>query len=408
MRTTAIWMSAIALSALTCANAHAQEGPGGGAGGPAGAGPSIEAPGGGPAGGGPAMDGGGPAGGGPDTGATPTERGGPSDGGPSGGEGPRGAERGPSADEDAAGPPARAADDTPSDRGASRKSERAAERSNADEKPPGRGKSDEKAAERGERAKSKEESAKRGKDDDEVDDSQKRATTEAEDRAKEAREGAKPGEDTAGKKDDAARPGADTARVEPERAKQVELAGEKRDRVETAFRDKGGEVRRQTNVDIDISVGRRLPRHWHFVPVPIAVIDLVPEYRDYVYVWVEDEYVICDPDTYEVVAVIPASSSQRAQARDGGGGGGKCTTRIDLSDDERDLILQSVRVRDAVEVDDLSVGWSVPANIELETFPESVLAEADELSGCRYFVAEDQLAIVDPEEDKVVLLIDRS
>ena len=61
-----------------------------------------------------------------------------------------------------------------------------------------------------------------------------------------------------------------------------------------------------TDVDIDISVGRRLPRDWHFAPVPITVIELVPEYRDYVFVYVEDEYVICDPDTYEVVAVIPA------------------------------------------------------------------------------------------------------
>ena len=50
----------------------------------------------------------------------------------------------------------------------------------------------------------------------------------------------------------------------------------------------------------------------------------------------------------------------------------------------------------------------VPSEIALERFPEPVLAEAAELSACRYFVADDQLAIVDPDEDKVVLLIDKS
>ena len=41
--------------------------------------------------------------------------------------------------------------------------------------------------------------------------------------------------------------------------------------------------------NIDISVGRRLPRDWDFVPVPTAVIAIVPEYRDYYFVYVEDE-----------------------------------------------------------------------------------------------------------------------
>ena len=61
-----------------------------------------------------------------------------------------------------------------------------------------------------------------------------------------------------------------------------------------------------------------------------------------------------------------------------------------------------------VDVSDLQVGWSVPQEIKLEKFPNEVLSEAGELSACRYFIADDQLAIVDPEDDKVVLLIDKS
>jgi hypothetical protein len=101
---------------------------------------------------------------------------------------------------------------------------------------------------------------------------------------------------------------------DPERAKHADLAGDKRDRVRNAFHDKG-DAKRRTNVDIDISVGRRLPREWHFYPVPIAVIDIVPEYRDYVFVYVDDEYVICDPDTYEVVAVVPVGEEYAGGGR---------------------------------------------------------------------------------------------
>lgn len=370
-------------------------------GGPGGAGPSMEAPAGGGGGGGPSLDRGPSSDGGPA--GAPSARGDGGDG--PRGLGPGGPESRASRNDDAAERPSRSADEGPSDRGASRKSadsdrgdssaKARRERSADDERGPSKS---EKAAERAKADKADEKAAERAKSrsEEKADESQKRATTETQERAKEARE-------STPKADDAAKKSGDTARVAPDRAKQVQIASDKRDRVDAAFRGRH-DARHRTNVGFSISVGRRLPRDWDYVPVPIAVIDIVPEYRDYVYVWVDDEYVIADPDTYEVVAVIPVSSGGYASA----GGSAPCSTRIRLSDDERDLILHSVRMRDAVEVQDLDIGWSVPGNIELQRFPDPVLDEAEELSGCRYFVAEDQLAIVDPQADKVVLLIDRS
>lgn len=64
--------------------------------------------------------------------------------------------------------------------------------------------------------------------------------------------------------------------------------------MQSAFRD-AGNVKHRTDVNIDISVGRRLPRDWDFVPVPSAVIAIVPEYRDYYFAYVDDEYVIVEP-----------------------------------------------------------------------------------------------------------------
>jgi hypothetical protein len=192
-----------------------------------------------------------------------------------------------------------------------------------------------------------------------------------------------------------------------DKAKHVDLTGYKRTKVQTAFRDTGSNVKHHTDVNITISVGRRLPRDWGFVPVPVAVIDIVPEYRGYYFAWVEDEYVIVEPDTYEVVAVLPAERSQ-AGASSGQHASGQCSTQLSLSRKEQELILDHVKGGREVDVADVSVGRDVPRGVELQRFPQSVLAEAGALKGCQYFDAGDQIAIVNPDEHKIVLVIDKS
>jgi hypothetical protein len=192
-----------------------------------------------------------------------------------------------------------------------------------------------------------------------------------------------------------------------DKAKHVDLTGDKRTKVQSAFRD-AGNVKHRTDVNIDISVGRRLPRDWDFVPVPTAVIAIVPEYRDYYFAYVEDEYVIVEPDTYEVVAVLPAERSQAGASSGRQAGSGQCSAQLSLSSKERELILDNVRGGREADVPDISVGLDVPKGIELQRFPDSVLAEAKALEGCQYFDAGDEIAIVDPNEDKIVLIIDKS
>jgi hypothetical protein len=193
-----------------------------------------------------------------------------------------------------------------------------------------------------------------------------------------------------------------------DKAKQVELTGDKRTKVQSAFRDAGSNVKHRTNVDIDISVGRRLPRDWDFVPVPSAVIAIVPEYRDYYFAYVEDEYVIVEPDTYEVVAVLPAEPSRAGASSGRQTGGGQCSTQLSLSTKERELVIDNVKGGREADVADISVGLEVPKGVELLRFPDSVLAEAKGLEGCQYFDTGDEIAIVDPNEEKIVLIIDKS
>lgn len=197
---------------------------------------------------------------------------------------------------------------------------------------------------------------------------------------------------------------ADGPRKPPEDVKKADLSGDKRARVSTEFRS--GQAKRRTDVHIDISIGRRLPRDW-VIPVPVAVIAVVPEYSGYVYAYVDDEYVICDPVTYEVVAVLPASGSGQTYAS-GGGSADRCSTNLVLDADERAYVLRSIQITDEVDVSDITVGWAVPGNIELRTFPEPIVSHTGKLASCRYFLADDQIAIVDPAEEKVVLLIEQN
>ena len=60
------------------------------------------------------------------------------------------------------------------------------------------------------------------------------------------------------------------------------------------------------HVDFALREGVRIPHSVHLYPLPGDIVSLVPAYRDYEYVLVGDNIVIVDPDTYEIVAVIPA------------------------------------------------------------------------------------------------------
>jgi hypothetical protein len=60
------------------------------------------------------------------------------------------------------------------------------------------------------------------------------------------------------------------------------------------------------NVNFDVTVGTKIPRSVVIVVLPEEIVRIVPEYRGYEYFLVDDEIVIIDPSTLEIVAIIPA------------------------------------------------------------------------------------------------------
>jgi Protein of unknown function (DUF1236) len=86
----------------------------------------------------------------------------------------------------------------------------------------------------------------------------------------------------------------------------VQINPEQRTRIREVIL-KGGHAPKVTRSEVNFSirVGTRVPRERiHLVPVPEEIVQIVPRYRGFLYFVFEDEIVIVDPKTLEIVAVI--------------------------------------------------------------------------------------------------------
>jgi hypothetical protein len=93
------------------------------------------------------------------------------------------------------------------------------------------------------------------------------------------------------------------------RGASVSLSSEQRSRIrETILHDR--RAPRASHVDFNVRVGSRIPRNRlrfvELLPLPQTIVEIEPEWQGYLYFLVGDEIVVVDPDTYEIVAVLPA------------------------------------------------------------------------------------------------------
>ena len=85
----------------------------------------------------------------------------------------------------------------------------------------------------------------------------------------------------------------------------VQLSQEQRTRIHDVI-IKERSAPRVANVDFSLEIGIRVPRTVRLVRVPTSIIEIEPRWRGFEYFLVGDEIVIVDPQTLEIVAVIPA------------------------------------------------------------------------------------------------------
>jgi hypothetical protein len=82
----------------------------------------------------------------------------------------------------------------------------------------------------------------------------------------------------------------------------AKLSTEQRTRITTVIRDQ--HVAPVTNVNFSIAVGTRIPRDVTFHPLPTEIVTIYPDWRGYEFILVNDQIVVVDPQTFEIVAVL--------------------------------------------------------------------------------------------------------
>ena len=161
-------------------------------------------------------------------------------------------------------------------------------------------------------------------------------------------------------------------------------------------------LNRASNVNISISIGTRIPRSVRLVALPASIISVVPAYRSYRYVVVNEQICIVDPNTYEIVEVI-ALPGQTARVD---GPAGQAT--LVLTEDEKVIVLRAIDMdrSGTLGLGTLTEGSSVPRGADVQSFPDTVVQQVPKLKGHKYFAAENRVAIVDPQGDKVQLVLE--
>jgi hypothetical protein len=84
----------------------------------------------------------------------------------------------------------------------------------------------------------------------------------------------------------------------------AKLSTEQRTKITTVF--KSQHVQPVTNVNFSISVGTRVPRNVGFHPLPAEIVTIYPEWRGYEFFLVNNQIIVVNPRTLEIVDVIDA------------------------------------------------------------------------------------------------------
>jgi hypothetical protein len=88
---------------------------------------------------------------------------------------------------------------------------------------------------------------------------------------------------------------------------KVELNSEQRTKISQTIKTQTNLKRvSRTEVNFTINVGAVVPRTIGLVVLPAPIVAIVPQFRGYLYIVVDDQLLIIHPTTYEIVAVLPA------------------------------------------------------------------------------------------------------
>jgi hypothetical protein len=83
------------------------------------------------------------------------------------------------------------------------------------------------------------------------------------------------------------------------------------------------------------------------------------------------------------------------------------TGSITIAPEKRTVIRQKLSTASPVTVKEkVTVGWTVPESVELQTVPDTIVSDVPSVKGYRYFVYNDDVVLVDPQTRKVVTIVE--
>ena len=155
------------------------------------------------------------------------------------------------------------------------------------------------------------------------------------------------------------------------------------------------------NINVAVNIGAPLPGEVELLPLPPAVVSLVPEYQGYEYVVVNDQVAIVQPSTRVVVEIIAPTGVAAAPSA-------PPPAVVNLTDAQQQLLVESVVQTNGLQqaqVPELVDGQTVPQNVELMPVPSVVIAQVPAIERYRVAVANNRVVLVDPGTRVVVHVV---
>jgi hypothetical protein len=140
------------------------------------------------------------------------------------------------------------------------------------------------------------------------------------------------------------------------------------------------------------------------------IVEIYPGFRGHKFVVVEDEIVIIEPRSRRIVTTIPREGgrSARAETRTTTGAA-PSGDRVRFTPEQRTVIRETVLREPTCHYEqrlDFFLVIPFPSSVRVCEFPERVLTEVPEVRRYRYVTRGDNVLVVDPDEHRVVEVID--
>jgi hypothetical protein len=163
------------------------------------------------------------------------------------------------------------------------------------------------------------------------------------------------------------------------------------------------DVKPLTNVNFNVAVGVVVPRDIRLEVVPTEIVDIVPQFRGFRFFAVRDQFVIVEPSSLKIVAVLPRSG--------GGSAAVQSRSKLTLSERDREVIRKRPRAHAEARTTgsssaQLRIGQRVPDSVEIRSFEEPVYRDVPAIREYRYIESGPRTYIVEPQGRTVIEQID--